>query len=127
MKAGQVPTYDYFGDGSFYLLNTPGHAIGHLGGLARTSSNPDTFIFMGADLCHHPGVMRPTRHLPYPADASQLPSLIRAQLATCCPGSIGDFPAAFTELHTKFDRRPDEPLLEPAVYVDYDDSMETVR
>ncbi len=27
---GGLEAYDYFGDGSFYLLSTPGHAVGHL-------------------------------------------------------------------------------------------------
>ncbi|KAK1240993.1 hypothetical protein MKX08_000967 [Trichoderma sp. CBMAI-0020] len=34
-----LPAYDYFGDGSLYILSTPGHAIGHLSALARTSYN----------------------------------------------------------------------------------------
>ncbi|KEF54226.1 uncharacterized protein A1O9_09392 [Exophiala aquamarina CBS 119918] len=31
------PSFDLFGDGSFYLLHTPGHAVGHLSGLVRTT------------------------------------------------------------------------------------------
>ncbi|KAM0411091.1 hypothetical protein ACHAPD_010916 [Fusarium lateritium] len=50
---GPFRGFDFFGDGSFYLLDTPGHAIGHVAGLARTTTDPDTFIFMGGDLCHH--------------------------------------------------------------------------
>ncbi|KAH7265764.1 beta-lactamase-like protein [Fusarium solani] len=57
--------HDYFGDGSFYLLDVPGHALGHICGLARTT--PDTFIFMGADACHFAGAFRPTPYLPLPA------------------------------------------------------------
>ncbi len=59
LTIGSFSAVDFFGDGSFYLLNSPGHAIGHMSGLARTSTNPDTFIFMGGDLCHHGGQMRP--------------------------------------------------------------------
>lgn len=61
---GQFRAFDYFGDGSFYLLDSPGHAIGHMCALAR--STPDTFILMGGDICHHAGEMRPTQHLPLP-------------------------------------------------------------
>ncbi len=44
-------THDYFGDGSFLLVDTPGHMPGHLGGLARTAA--DEWVFMGGDCCHH--------------------------------------------------------------------------
>lgn len=46
---GGLQAHDYFGDGSFYLLNAPGHDIGHVNALARVTSNPDSFIFLGAD------------------------------------------------------------------------------
>ncbi|KAF7335343.1 Metallo-beta-lactamase superfamily protein [Mycena sanguinolenta] len=48
---------DYFGDGSFYLVNTPGHLPGHLTALARTT--PTTFILLGGDTFHHVGEARP--------------------------------------------------------------------
>ncbi|KEF58314.1 uncharacterized protein A1O9_06240 [Exophiala aquamarina CBS 119918] len=70
---GDFRAHDFFGDGSFYLLDTPGHAIGHMGGLARTTTNPDTFIFMGGDLCHHSGQIRPSRFLRIPAQLSESP------------------------------------------------------
>jgi glyoxylase-like metal-dependent hydrolase (beta-lactamase superfamily II) len=47
LKLGQYKAMDFYGDGSFYLLDTPGHAIGHMCGLARTSADPPEFIFMG--------------------------------------------------------------------------------
>ena len=41
-KIGRFHAHDYFGDGSFYLLDTPGHSIGHICGLARTTAGgPD--------------------------------------------------------------------------------------
>src|ERR1700733_10332372 len=46
-KIGQFPAFDYFRDGSFYLLHSPGHTVGHICGLARVT--PETFIFMGGD------------------------------------------------------------------------------
>nr|GAT47775.1 metallo-beta-lactamase superfamily protein [Mycena chlorophos] len=48
---------DYFGDGSFYLMDTPGHFPGHLTGLARVT--PTSFIVLGGDSFHHDGQMRP--------------------------------------------------------------------
>jgi glyoxylase-like metal-dependent hydrolase (beta-lactamase superfamily II) len=48
-KIGRFRAMDYFGDGSFYLLDTPGHTVGHICGLARTSAAPDSFVFMGGD------------------------------------------------------------------------------
>lgn len=63
---GSFEAFDFFGDGSFYLLNAPGHATGHLCAAARCTADPPSFIFMGADACHHPGILRPTESLPLP-------------------------------------------------------------
>lgn len=73
LKIGSFDALDFFGDGSFYLLNVPGHAIGHLCGLARTTSTAsgdaeDTFVYMGADTAHHGGGFRPTAYLPLPTN-----------------------------------------------------------
>ncbi|KAJ8116189.1 hypothetical protein OPT61_g2342 [Boeremia exigua] len=59
---------DYFADGSFYILNTPGHAIGHVSALVRTTSN--TFVFLGGDICHFGGAFRPTSYVPMPESLS---------------------------------------------------------
>jgi glyoxylase-like metal-dependent hydrolase (beta-lactamase superfamily II) len=64
LKIGQFQAHDFFGDGSFYILNTPGHTIGHVSGLVRTT--PDTFVFLGGDISHFPGMYRPTRYAPLP-------------------------------------------------------------
>ncbi|KAF7312901.1 Metallo-beta-lactamase superfamily protein [Mycena kentingensis (nom. inval.)] len=51
---------DYFGDGSFYLVDTPGHIRGHLTALARVTPSPNpTFILLAGDTFHHAGVARP--------------------------------------------------------------------
>ncbi|KAJ5171300.1 uncharacterized protein N7500_004083 [Penicillium coprophilum] len=71
LQIGQFRAFDFFGDGSFYLLDTPGHAIGHLAGLARTTTSPDTFVFLGGDLCHHSGEIRPHASLHIPGDVLQ--------------------------------------------------------
>ncbi|KAG9099724.1 hypothetical protein FS749_000586 [Ceratobasidium sp. UAMH 11750] len=83
LSLGRFRALDYFGDGSFYLLDSPGHAIGHICGLARTT--PDTFIFMGGDICHHGGELRPNQYLPLPEHIS--PNPFKPQ-SFPCPGSI---------------------------------------
>jgi glyoxylase-like metal-dependent hydrolase (beta-lactamase superfamily II) len=75
LKVGSFDAFDYFGDGSFYLLSAPGHSIGHMCGLARVTTSPDTFVFMGADACHHPGVLRPAKYRPLPSDQRSPPGL----------------------------------------------------
>ncbi|OJJ95142.1 hypothetical protein ASPACDRAFT_127631 [Aspergillus aculeatus ATCC 16872] len=60
--------HDFFEDGSFYLLDTPGHCVGHVCGLARTTK--DTFILLGGDICHFAGAIRPTADVPFPAHFS---------------------------------------------------------
>jgi glyoxylase-like metal-dependent hydrolase (beta-lactamase superfamily II) len=88
-RIGNFRAHDYFGDGSFYLLDTPGHAIGHMCGLARTT--PSTFVFLGGDICHFGGSFRPssTIKLPDPVPTSHLD----AHFSHPCPCSL------FTEVH----------------------------
>ncbi|CAO1638353.1 unnamed protein product [Parajaminaea phylloscopi] len=77
--------YDYFGDGSFYLVYTPGHAPGHISGLARVT--PDTFVLMGGDAAHHAGEIRPTTAQPLP-DHAVLPSSSRWAAMPGCPCEV---------------------------------------
>lgn len=51
--------HDFFGDGSFYLIDTPGHLPGHMGGVAFTG--PDEWVVMGGDCCHHRSLLMHTR------------------------------------------------------------------
>ena len=90
--------YDYFKDGSFYLLDAPGHAIGHLCGLARVTSvqegdAEDTFVMMGADTAHHGGAIRPNAYFPLPREIS--PSPLPGRYPLVCPGHL--FEAAHPE------------------------------
>ena len=85
LKIGRFNAFDYFGDGSFYLLDTPGHTIGHICGFARTSTSPDTFIFMGGDASHHGGEFRPTEYLPIPSEIK--PSPLK-RFRSICPGHL---------------------------------------
>ncbi|KAK3315727.1 beta-lactamase-like protein [Apodospora peruviana] len=80
-QIGQVPAIDYFGDGSFYLLDTPGHAIGHICGLARVTAggsdgDEDSFILMAGDAFHHAGEIRPSSLMPLPREAAPFEALL---------------------------------------------------
>lgn len=86
IKIGRFNAFDYFGDGSFYLLDSPGHAIGHICGLARVSKDPNSFIFMGGDACHHGGEFRPSEYLPLPDPLSPNPFDLKS--AKPCPGAM---------------------------------------
>ncbi|KAL0569719.1 hypothetical protein V5O48_012234 [Marasmius crinis-equi] len=61
LKIAGLSAIDYLGDGSFYLIDMPGHCPGHVVALARVK--PDSFVLFGADTCHHPGQIRPNPHI----------------------------------------------------------------
>lgn len=84
-RIGQFLAYDFFGDGSFYVLDVPGHAIGHVAALARTTR--DTFVFMGGDVCHFGGSYQPSPHSPMPSMIPPTVPLDR-RLPSPCPCSI---------------------------------------
>jgi glyoxylase-like metal-dependent hydrolase (beta-lactamase superfamily II) len=86
LKVGKFKAFDYFGDGSFYLLDSPGHAIGHMCGFARVTTGPNTFILMGADTCHHGGQFRPSQYHPLPDSISPHPFGLKS--GSICPGSL---------------------------------------
>lgn len=115
---------DYFDDGSFYLLHTPGHAVGHLGGLARTTSDPSTFILMIGDCAHHAGELRPSDLRPLPEHI--VPNPLEGHLPSPCLGEL------FLKSHPKHSRTepffkvPDPPLVPMATY-DMPENHETVR
>ena len=41
---------DYFGDGSVWIIDTPGHLHGHVNALLRVG--PDKWVYLGGDCCH---------------------------------------------------------------------------
>ncbi|KAI1400479.1 beta-lactamase-like protein [Hypoxylon fuscum] len=86
LKIGKFPAVDYFGDGSFYFLDTPGHCIGHICGFARVSSDPDSFILMGGDIIHHDGQLRPHHWHPLPDSVSPHPFTLST--TSTCPGEL---------------------------------------
>lgn len=75
MFIGGFLAHDAFGDGSFYLLSAPGHSVGHLCALARTSSSPtSTYVFLGGDCAYHCGQFRPSPYVPLPKHISFKPT-----------------------------------------------------
>lgn len=103
-KIGQFPAFDYFGDGSFYLLDSPGHAIGHLCGLARTTTDQGgSFVLLGGDICHYAGIFRPSKHLPVPDTIHPHPCYPEGDMPLC-PGT------AFVELQKSRGRGPTDSL-----------------
>ncbi|KAL8925748.1 MAG: hypothetical protein Q9172_002089 [Xanthocarpia lactea] len=95
LTIGGFKALDYFGDGSFYLLDSPGHSIGHMCGLARTTTSTATFIFFGGDCAHHGGEFRPSPTLPLPSTIT--PSPLPHLYPTACPGSL------FIPIHRLYD------------------------
>ncbi|KAK3349146.1 beta-lactamase-like protein [Lasiosphaeria hispida] len=88
---------DYFRDGSFYLLDSPGHAIGHISALARVTSSIkssgtdlDSFVLVAGDAFHYAGELRPSPHVPLPATITPNPfePLSPSGQHSTCPGAI---------------------------------------
>ncbi|KAF7311972.1 Metallo-beta-lactamase superfamily protein [Mycena indigotica] len=65
-----LPAIDFLGDGSLFLLDSPGHLQGHMTAIVRTT--PTSFIVLGADSFHHVGAIRPNgefqANIPCPRD-----------------------------------------------------------
>ncbi|MCJ1243189.1 hypothetical protein MMC30_000386 [Trapelia coarctata] len=137
LKIGSFPAHDFFGDGSFYLLDAPGHTIEHICGLARTSTGTDgdTFILMGGDFSHHGGEFRPSPYLPLPPSISPHPFVSRKSSGQACPGE------AFEKIHpaskanakdsggNKSDAWRTEPFYRPgdSVTHDIEDCISTIK
>ncbi|KAI4092054.1 MAG: hypothetical protein LQ344_003709 [Seirophora lacunosa] len=110
LRIGGFKAIDYFGDGSFYLLDSPGHTVGHMCALARTTASPSTFLFLGGDCAHHAGEFRPSASLPLPPTIS--PSPLPHLHPSVCPGSL------FIPIHRLYDpsnraHATDTPTAEP--------------
>lgn len=87
LHVGPFKALDYFGDGSFYLLDSPGHTVGHLAALARVTvdglSSSSSFVLMGGDTCHFIGQFRPSVYRPLSAE--RMPESLQQHV---CPGAI---------------------------------------
>jgi glyoxylase-like metal-dependent hydrolase (beta-lactamase superfamily II) len=116
--------FDFFNDGSFYLLDAPGHTVGHLCGLARVSIEPSTFVFMGGDAAHHGAEYRPTEYLPLPKQISPSPLMAhKHKHVSFCPGEI------FASIHATTERYATEPLyrVSEGVAHDWKAADQTIR
>ncbi|KAH0842926.1 metallo-beta-lactamase superfamily protein [Fonsecaea pedrosoi] len=91
LQIGQFKAHDFFGDGSFYILDVPGHAVGHMAGLVRTTQ--DTFVLLGADTCHFAGSIRPSKYIPIPDIIPEGSALDRRLPRPClCGGFLSSHP-----------------------------------
>lgn len=119
LKVGELPAVDYFGDGSFYLVYTPGHMVEHMCALVRTTKGEgedDTFLFLGGDICHHGSELRPSRFLPLPGKYD----FKSASLGSVCPGDL------FESLQKSRGKSIDEPVFEPALSEDKALAVESI-
>lgn len=124
LEIGDFKAHDYFGDGSLYLLDSPGHCAGHVSALARTTPSSakggTSFVFLGGDICHFAGDFRPSSERPLPDLVPEF-ALARRHAPVPCPCSIirnhpnadnelaerttpwykmaGDFPTAYHDIH----------------------------
>jgi glyoxylase-like metal-dependent hydrolase (beta-lactamase superfamily II) len=112
LRIGDYAALDYFGDGSFYLLDTPGHCAGHMCALARTTASPPSFMFLGGDIAHHCGEFRPNQYQPLPDEISPNPLYPVNSQASACPGDM------FTNVYEGFDRK--QPVYQPTAKFQYD-------
>jgi hypothetical protein len=93
IRVGRFRAVDWWGDGSFFFLDTPGHLLGHLCALARTTAadgeGDDSFIFMGGDAAHHGGEFRPSEYLPLPKSLTLDGALLKGKnFPSPCPGEV---------------------------------------
>ena len=52
---------DYFGDGSMYIIDSPGHLHGHINLLVRTG--PGNWVYLGGDCCHDTRILSGEREI----------------------------------------------------------------
>jgi glyoxylase-like metal-dependent hydrolase (beta-lactamase superfamily II) len=60
---------DFFGDGSFWILEAPGHTSHHICALCRTTE--DSWLLLGGDACHSIAQLRPNSFRPLPETVSE--------------------------------------------------------
>lgn len=67
-SVGPFPrAYDYFGDGSLYIIDAPGHCAGHINILARTSGD-GAWIYLAGDTAHDVRILTSERGVAYSID-----------------------------------------------------------
>ncbi|KAH9173065.1 hypothetical protein EDB89DRAFT_804252 [Lactarius sanguifluus] len=85
LKIAGLRAIDWFNDGSFYLLEAPGHTASHIMALARTSA--DKFVLHAGAGVQHCGEIRPTSLTPLPDTISPSP-FEPPTSASSCPCSL---------------------------------------
>lgn len=124
MDIGRFRAFDYFDDGSLYLVDTPGHTIGHLGCLVRTTASPPTFLFFGGDCAHHCAEVRPSDYLPLPE------AILPNPLAPCDRHTPFRPGVSFEKLNIARGRDGKGPLWQPKegpVNYDYAETRRTIE
>ncbi|KAL0577058.1 hypothetical protein V5O48_004939 [Marasmius crinis-equi] len=113
---------DYLGDGSFYIINMPGHCPGHIVALARVKL--DSFVLFGGDTCHHPGQIRPNAriHKTYPCPGRILDAA-RKSVSAKHFGTPGALEFDLKERETSFLSVAPP----PSFYADRDQSIESQK
>lgn len=124
LRIGAFRAFDYFNDGSMFLVDTPGHSIGHLGCLVRTTATPQSFMFFTGDCAHHCAEVRPSEYLPLPEEITPHPFASAGKSKSFCPGT------ALEDLNRSRGRDPYGPLWQPKngpVNWDYDETLRTIE
>lgn len=120
-----MKTIDFFKDGGFYILDAPGHAVGHVNALAGTATSQDglddTFIFLEADSYHLGSQLRPNPYTPFPSSI-EIPSFSHCP----CPGELFErihpLPVGGDPSVTPFQIIPEE-----SVAINIKDAREVIR
>ncbi|KAH9173064.1 hypothetical protein EDB89DRAFT_1885486 [Lactarius sanguifluus] len=107
LKIAGLRAIDWFNDGSFYLLEAPGHTANHIMALARTSA--DKFVLLAGAGAHHGGEIRPTPLTPLPDTLSPSP-FEPPTSASSCPCSL------FQSTHPSPESFRTTPFYEVAAY-----------
>ncbi|KAK4228771.1 beta-lactamase-like protein [Podospora fimiseda] len=135
---GGLAANDFFGDGSLYILNTPGHMIGHLAALVRTTTSPDTFVFLAGDLIHHAAELRPSS-APYyneiPNDAQNYYDCPfhdhkgkgKGKGKSTCNKQKCPTKQEFENLIESVGRDPKGPVLLPVIYHNFTETMTSIE
>ncbi|KAL2825380.1 beta-lactamase-like protein [Aspergillus pseudoustus] len=112
LKIGSFDAIDFFGDGSFFLLDAPGHTFGHVAALARVAADEqdaasNSFVFMGGDTCHFSAQLRPSVSRPLPVDYTS-----GAQDSASASASVPSVPACPGAIMDRLLANPAQPLFE---------------
>ncbi|KEF58597.1 uncharacterized protein A1O9_06523 [Exophiala aquamarina CBS 119918] len=118
-RIGRFPAVDFFEDGSLYLLDTPGHEVGHICALVRTTLHPPTFVLLGGDTAHHGAEFRPSRYAPLPPEILPHPITGSEEKGMSCT-------KWFDETNVKRGRKPREALYISTLIHNDDDFHATI-